>query len=119
MRVLRFDDRDDCLRRVEPFLLRHEAENCFFLGFHPRPEWAAKMIFLAAEDARGEVVAVAIKSPGWHVMLTDAPDDAVDAVVDHLLDAPVRLEGVQSRPHVARRFADRYRAATGAFVGPE
>src|SRR5262245_9818226 len=112
MRVLRFDHRDDCLRRVESFLVRQEAANCFFLGFVPRPEFAPKRIYLAAEDARGEIVAVAIKSPGWHVMMTDAPDDAVEAIVDHFLETNVKLEGVQSRPHVARRFADRYRAAT-------
>jgi predicted GNAT family acetyltransferase len=113
MRALRFDDRDECLRRVEPFLMQHEAENCFFLGFVPRPESAAKMIYVAAEDARGAIVAVAFKSPGWHVMMTDAPDEAVDALVDHLLEKHVKLEGVQSRSHPARRFAARFSAATG------
>lgn len=114
MRVIRFDDRDQCLRRVEPFLMAGEAENCFFLGFVPRPEIATQMIYLAAEDARGEVVAVAFKSPGWHVMMTDAPPDAVDAVVDHLLATAAAVPGVQSRPDVARRFAERYVARTGA-----
>ena len=113
MRVISFNDREQCLRRVEPFLMTQEAENCFFLGFVPRPDFVPKMIYLAAENKGGDVVAVAFKSPGWHVMLTDAPDDAVDAVVDHLLESGVKLEGIQSRPHVARRFAERYSSRAG------
>ena len=113
MRVISFNDRDACLGRVEPFLMEWEAENCFFLGFVPRPEMAPRMIYLATEDAAGEIVAVAIKTPGWHIMLTDAPDEAVDALVDHLLGTGVPLEGVQSRPDVAQRFADRYAAGAG------
>jgi len=93
--------------------MQQEAENCFFLGFVPRPESASKMIYLAAEDSGGPIAAVAIKSPGWPVMMSDAPDQAVDALVDHLLDGRVKLEGVQSRAHPARRFAARYSAATG------
>lgn len=66
----------------------------------------------------GETVAVATMTPGRHLMVTDAPPAATDALVDHLVAATTKVPGVQGRPIVAGRFADRYAigAATRAAV---
>jgi predicted GNAT family acetyltransferase len=111
MRVTRFHDPAAFGRHVLPFLARNEAENCFFIGFIP--QLLPDHLYLAVEDAAGEVVAVAIKTPGRHMALTPAPPAAVEALVDHLIANGVDPLGVQSRPETARRFAERYRSATG------
>src|SRR5437016_13117758 len=114
MRVIRFDDRDECLRRVMPFLMTAEAVNCFFLGFIPAQPTRPDSILLAAENDAGEVTAVAIKSPTHHLALTDAPPGAIDALANYFADEKIPLPGVQSRRHAAQRFADVYCARTGA-----
>jgi predicted GNAT family acetyltransferase len=115
MRATRFHDRDEFARRVTPFLLPHEAENCFFLGaLSPATSIKPDVLMLALEDDRGEVVGVAMKWPDRHLIVTDAPPEAIDALADWFVDAAIPLQGVQSRRHLARRFADRFAARTGA-----
>src|SRR5438105_10505136 len=98
MRVIRYHDRDEFTRRVRPFLLAREAENCFFLGFIRSPQLDPATVLLLAEDA-GEVAAVAVKSPARHVMITSAPPDAVDAIARYFVESKIELPGVQSRRH--------------------
>jgi predicted GNAT family acetyltransferase len=117
MRVIRFETREEFTRRVTPFLMTHEAENCFFLGHVADRDLKPEILKIALEDDAGEVVGVAMKWPGRHMVLTDAPEAAVDLLVDHLIDAGIVLEGAQSHSHVAQRFVDRYTARTGAKPG--
>ena len=116
MRVIRYHDRDEFAWRVTPFLLPHEAENCFFLGALTATGVGVPpdVLRLVLEDERGEVVGVAMKWPGRHLIMTDAPPAAVDALVDYFVNENLPLEGVQSRRHVTARFAERYAAQTGA-----
>jgi predicted GNAT family acetyltransferase len=120
LRVLRYHDRDEFARRVEAFLIRHEAENCFFLGALTATGAGVPpdVLRLVIEDERGEVVAVAMKWPKRHLMMTDAPPAAVDALVDYFVDGKIPLQGVQSRPHLAARFAERYAARAGLTARP-
>ena len=62
MHVERFHDRDFYASRVEPFLLQHEAENCFFLGQIAHLNEIGDKVLLAVEES-GEVVAVATMTP--------------------------------------------------------
>jgi predicted GNAT family acetyltransferase len=115
MRVIRHHDRDEFARRVESFLIRHEAENCFFLGMLQASGVSVPpdVLRLVVEDERGELVAVGMKWPDRHLMLTDAPPAAVDALADYFLEQKLPLQGAQSRRAIARRFSDRYVARTG------
>src|SRR5207237_1311130 len=115
MRVIRFDDRDEFARRVTPLLIADEAVNCFFIGILPSlAEKPADTLLLAAENERGEVVAVALMTPHRHLALTSAPPAAIDAIVDYLIEHRIRPPGVQTRPELARRFSQRYCARSGA-----
>ena len=114
MRVIRFHDRDEFAERVTPFLIAHEAANCFFLGALSATGVGVPpdVLRLVVEDDRGDVAAVGMKWPERHLMLSDGPLAAVDAVADFFADGKIPLQGVQSRRHLARRFADRYGART-------
>jgi predicted GNAT family acetyltransferase len=98
-----------------PFLLRNEAENCFFIGYIPH-QATPDDILLAVEDDAGAIVAVCLKTPHRLVARTDAMPGAIDAMVDYFIDAGVDLPGVQARPELARRFADRFTRVTGRGV---
>lgn len=106
MRVVRFPTSQAFGERVLPFLLSAEAENCFFIGFISRLK--SDDVYVAVENAAGDVVAVAIKTPDRHVGLTPTSNDAVDALVNYFLEQSIDPIGVQSRPAPARHFAQRY-----------
>jgi predicted GNAT family acetyltransferase len=115
MRAIHFDDRDEFARRVTPLLMTDEAVNCFFIGILPSlAEKPADTLLLAAEDERGDMVAVALMTPHRHLALTAGPPAAIDAIVDFLIDHKIHPPGVQTRPEFARRFSHRYCARTGA-----
>jgi len=88
MRVIRFHDRDEFARRITPFLMTREAESCFVLGALSATGVSVPpdVLRLVLEDERGEVAAVAMKWPDRHLMMTDAPPAAVDALVDFFVD---------------------------------
>jgi predicted GNAT family acetyltransferase len=115
MHVQRFHDRDAFAQRVEPFLLRHEAENCFFLGLIAHLAQINDKVLLVAEDA-GEVLAVATMTPPRHMVITRAPRDAVFAVVDHLLGHGIDVPGIGGRRRSAEAFAERWTRATGTVA---
>src|SRR3954466_16363078 len=115
MRVIRFDDREQFACRVMPLLLRDEAANCFFIGFIPTlPEKPHDVLLIAVEDDAAEIVAVGVMSPRRHLALSSASPLAIDASGDYLLDHDIHPPGVQTRPELARRFAQRYTARTGS-----
>jgi predicted GNAT family acetyltransferase len=116
MRVLPFANRDEFARRVTPFLMEREAENCFFLGALSATGVGVPpdVLRIVTENVLGNVTAVGMKWPARHLMMTDAPPAAVDALVDFFVDGNIPLQGVQSRRHVAARFAERYVARSGA-----
>src|SRR6185369_2607864 len=103
MRVNRFHDRDEFARRVTSFLMLREAENCFFLGMISSGDMTTQTLRLAVEDDRGEVIGVAIQSPGRHVVMSESSDPAVEALADHFLDNDIPLPGAQGNGHVAER----------------
>lgn len=114
MRVIRFDDSQAFAQRVTPFLMRDEAENCFYLGIMPSLKPCPQTLMAAVEDVAGNVAAVAIKTPDRHVMITSAPAEANDALARHIVERRFRVPGVQSRREVVERFARLYCDATGA-----
>jgi predicted GNAT family acetyltransferase len=96
--------------------MTREAENCFFLGALTATGVGVPpdVLRLAVEDNCGDIAAVGMKWPARHLMLSDAPPAAVDAMVDFFVHEKIPLQGAQSRRNVAARFADRYVARTGA-----
>jgi predicted GNAT family acetyltransferase len=75
-------------------------------------------LWVSIEDDGGELVGLAIHTPPHPVLLTDMPQAAVLALADHLGASHPRLPGVFGPIELARRFALRWAALTGARVAP-
>lgn len=108
-RIRGFDDADVFLRRVGPFLLAREAEHSLLLGIltglRAGIRYAGPPLLVALEDG-DTVVAAALRTPPHNLVLSLAPDAAVDALAEGLAD--VGLPGVNGPRREAERFARRY-----------
>jgi hypothetical protein len=114
MRWVRHHDRVDFAARVTPFLLRNEAANNLQLGIigrllsgkpMPRVNANASPLLMSCESgesAQGSpVVAVAIQTPPFSIILTEAPEGAAATLVTHLA-ATDRHNGRRRRPDGTR-----------------
>jgi len=95
-------------------LMRHEAENNLMLGIANRVRDGGSYgdeppLFLTVEDG-GEVVAAAIRTPPYNLILQCDRDrfDALDTLVDHMIEIGQDLPGVHGSVDVAAAFADRW-----------
>jgi predicted GNAT family acetyltransferase len=113
MRVERFHDRDVFAARVEPFLLEHEAENCFFLGLISHLRDVGDKVLLATMDDADDVAAVAVMTPRRHMVITRGPQDAIAAIVDYLIEHRIDVPGIGGRQASAEAFAQRWATKTG------
>lgn len=114
MHVRRFDDVTGYAEVAERFLLRREAENCFFLGQITQLTNPIDALLLITYD-RGEPLAIATMTPGRHMMMTAAPDSAVHAILGYLFEHRIDVPGIGSSPKAAETFARRWCDATGAI----
>lgn len=110
-------------RRVEPFLVQHEAENNLILGIVSGlvrgPELYAQPPYLAlVEDDAGAPVAAALRTPPFNVVLSLIPDESARADAIALLAEVLRrkygtLPGVTADSASGRAFAEEWRRLTG------
>jgi predicted GNAT family acetyltransferase len=100
-----------------PMLMRREAENCFFIGHIPSLANPSNEHLWLVRD-RGEPVAVALMTPGRHMVMTDVPDEAAEALASHIIEENVDVPGVQGAPRAAEAFARRWAKITGATGTP-
>lgn len=70
-------------------------------------------IWLRVVNGEGQPVAVALRTPPFPLVLTDAPPDAVELLVDHVRAVAPDLPQVSGPAEVSGRFADRWSAVTG------
>jgi predicted GNAT family acetyltransferase len=103
MKVTRFTDPVAFEARVTPFLMQREAENNFFLGQIPQIKPDDGTLMLAVEED-AHVAAIAIMTPGRHMMLTTAPPAAVEAIATWLAEQHLTIPGIQS----GRREIDQF-----------
>jgi uncharacterized protein len=118
--VIRFADSTAFAHRVEPFLLRHEAEHNLALGIigglrrFPQPPWQPP--YLALVERPGEVVAVAVRTALQLILscieAIHAPE-ALDRLVADVASEGEVLLGIVGPPAVARAFAERWSVTTG------
>jgi len=120
MRVVRHTDAAAFSRIVTPLLTRAEAENnlplgiCAGLEAGPPPK---RPPYLATLESDKRVVAVAIMTPPYKLVLTMAPHEALDAVCEDLLADDLSVPGVVGPVDVAEPFAALWGRRTGADVG--
>ena len=117
MHVERFRDPAALYEIASPMLLRSETENCFFIGHIPSLSNPPDERLWLVRD-RNEPVAVALMTPGRHMVMTRAPDDAAVALASYLADEGIEVPGVQGPPNGVEAFARRWTEITGAKGTP-
>jgi predicted GNAT family acetyltransferase len=117
MQVQRFDDPAALADEATPFLLQREAENCFFLGLIPTLKKPSETLLFLVRSPDGPA-AVATMTPGRHMMITAAPDEATAALAEHLHQTGTPLPGIQGPRATVQSFAARWTRLTGQSPQP-
>jgi len=113
-----FSDAGEFLERVQPFLVRREAEHCLILGLldglRSGEQWGSDPPLMAAAEEGGEVKAVALMTPPHNLILSwTADDSALDAIAHYLHARSIAIPGVNSSAEIARRFALKWSELSG------
>jgi uncharacterized protein len=119
-----FSDAGRFLQRVQPFLLRREAEHCLILGLldglRAGEQWGDEPPLMATVEERDEVTAVVLMTPPRNLILSWIADDStIDAIAHELHAKGVTLPGVNSSADVAARFARKWSQLSGDAVRTE
>jgi uncharacterized protein len=115
--VHRPDDAGAFLARAGEFLVAREAEHNLILGIAAQVRsmpghFAEPPSFDVVTDASERVVAAAMRTPPFNLVLSEVDDPAaIDLLVEHM--SAERLPGVSGPREVVARFADRWSALTG------
>jgi predicted GNAT family acetyltransferase len=109
MDLRRYDDVGAFLAAAEPFLVAREAEHNLILGvtsnLRAAPEEFTGTPYLATVLANGRVVAAAMQTPPFHVVLSEIDHPgAITALADDLVDRD--LPGVLGPVDHVRAFVD-------------
>ncbi|MGH7923489.1 MAG: GNAT family N-acetyltransferase [Candidatus Binatus sp.] len=113
-----FSDVGPFLERVQPFLVKREAEHCLILGLldglRAGDRWGPATPLMAAVEERDEVTAVVLMTPPHNLILSWIGDDStIDAIAGALHAAGVAIPGVNSSVEIARKFAQKWSELSG------
>jgi len=105
-----FSDAGQFLERVQPFLVRREAEHCLILGLldglRSGEQFGAAPPLMASVEERDEVAAVVLMTPPHNLILSwTAADSTLIAIASELHANAVVLPGVNSSADIAKKFA--------------
>lgn len=117
MRLRRFENIEDFCQRVEPFLLKHEAEHNLILG------WCSNLIqqpndyqnpYLAVIEKNKVVQAALLMTPPYYaaISLTNYPGTLPLFAQDMYKDFQT-LPGISGSPELCRIFAKEWRKTSG------
>jgi len=114
MKPISYPSAAEFLAAAEPTLLRDEARNNLILGVAGRVKDGHRYgndppVFVTVDDA-GEVVAAAIRTPPYPLILHCDQDrlEAVDVMIDQLWTSDPHLPGVHGAVLAAAAFAERW-----------
>lgn len=113
-----FSDAGEFLERVQPFLLKREAEHCLILGLldglRAGEQWGTESPLMASVENHDEVAAVALMTPPHNLIISwTADDSALDAIARELRTKAVTVPGVNSSADIARKFALKWSELSG------
>ena len=113
-----FSDAGQFLERVQPFLVRREAEHCLILGLldglRAGEQFGGAAPLMAVVEDRGEVAAVVLMTPPHNLILSRIDDDStIDAIAVELHAMDVAIPGVNSSAEVAEKFARKWSEISG------
>ncbi|MEN6369309.1 MAG: GNAT family N-acetyltransferase [Thermotogota bacterium] len=112
-----FSDAAAFLDVVEPKLLAREAENALLLGvataLRDGRRYGDEPPFLACTVDETAVVAAAVRTPPYNLLLGNATRSGWEPVAKHLADTGVHLPGVNAERDVALDFAEWWSTSCG------
>lgn len=123
MKLHRFDDANQFYTRVKDYLLNHEVHHCLLLGIIDTlihyPERYNCQPYLAAVEVEDNVVAVAIKTAPYKLVLSKIKDfGAVEAIARDLQSNQEPLPGVSGLTAEAKAFAEAWQTLTDQSYQP-
>ena len=107
------------LQRAGPFLLRREVEHNLMLGLCAQlidgnTVYEEPPFHCVIEAAAGEVIAAALRTPPYHLILSHVEEAAtLPVLADTCLAAQQDLNGVLGKPDPAKKFAEAWHARGG------
>src|SRR5262245_21885335 len=118
MRLERFSDSRGLLERAGGFLAAREAEHNLLFGILDSlsrdPTVSDGPPYLAAVEEDGEVIAVVLRTPPRHLVLSEVDElGALVPILDDLLVSKHEIPSVVGPVAVARTFAERWTERTG------
>lgn len=105
MRVVRHVDRAVFLDRAEAWLQQAEVENGLMLGLGRASAPFDQDCYFATVEDDEAVVACAVRTPPYGLIVTRGPEAALDALVEHLADLDPLLPSVVGPEPWASQFA--------------
>ncbi|MGC2305125.1 MAG: GNAT family N-acetyltransferase [Candidatus Binatus sp.] len=113
-----FSDAGQFLERVQPFLVRREAEHCLILGLldglRAGEQWGTEPPLMASVENRDEVTAVILMTPPHNLILSwTADDSALDLIAVDIHAKGVAVPGVNGSADIAQKFALRWSELSG------
>jgi predicted GNAT family acetyltransferase len=120
VKVVRHDGPRPFLDRAGQWLEEKETERALILGIaadlmagtREGPAW------LATVERQGAVVTAALRTPPHHLVVSRAPEPALEAIAADLHEGGESLPGVEGPSAAAETFAGLWRSRTGAAVRP-
>jgi predicted GNAT family acetyltransferase len=121
MELVRFADPAAYYQHAQAFLLAHEAEHCLPIGICTtliaQPEYSRESPYLAVVQNGDQVVATALRTPPYNVVLSLIADEvlpqAVELLARDLYVTYDTLPGVIGPTTVSRAFAEHWHVVTG------
>jgi GNAT superfamily N-acetyltransferase len=105
-----YSDVESFSARVEPWLLRREAEHNILLGLLPRllsgDHGFERPIYLSSVEVNGEVAGCAFRTPPFKLGITQIPRESIAPLVDHVAGVYSDLPAVLGPEEAAARFAE-------------
>lgn len=118
MQLRRFDNVEEFWHHAQNYLLQHEAEHNLLLGISHAllhyPEHYPEPPYLAIAESNGEILAAAIGTPPYKLVLSKARElNALTSIAQDLQDYPEQLPGVSGLVAEVEAFLQAWQTLTG------
>jgi predicted GNAT family acetyltransferase len=118
MQLKRFENAAEYYERVKPFLVAHEAEHNVMLGICStliQTDIYQSPPYLAYVEDKGEIVAVAMRTPPFNLVLSNMADESpIRTIVEDAHSTyGCDLRGVIGLKAISKSFAETWKIVTG------
>jgi uncharacterized protein len=116
--IKRFSHAGQFLERVQPFLLKREAEHCLILGLldglRAGEQWGTEPPLMALVENHDELAAVALMTPPHNLIISWTADDTIlDTIARELHATGMLIPGINSSADIAKKFALKWSELSG------